>query len=387
MNITKYRSVTLTTIFILLISFTYCEQKERGFAKNTQSAEINETALLFAGKELTKESKLYQYSQSAFYKSYSQQMASGWNRLQKPNLQKITDWWQKHRPSRHSDAVLYPFSGPDIMNALTFFPDADSIIMFGLEPPGVIPAPAGMSADQITRGLNGLRGSLGDILHMNFFKTEGMAAEMSNKSFNSIGGIIMYFLATNGYTVVDAKKIAIDAKSEVVPGKPSDDQINWQNPPKSRVPGVEISFRKGSGKTKTVRYYMLNVIDQALATSSPNFIPYIKKEGPYATIIKSASYLMHNDNTKFTKIRAAIMESTNYLVQDDSGMPLRYFKADKWKLAFHGYYNGPIGLFANRMQNDLKKAFDAGSTGRLPFSYGYVYKPGQSNLMTAEKIK
>ncbi len=387
MNISRNRSVIVTTLFILLASFTYCTQKENGFAKNTVSPEINDTALLFAGKDLPKESKLFRYSQSAFYKSYRQQMSSSWNSMQKPNLQKITGWWQKHRPARHSGSVLYPFSGPDIMNALTFYPDCDSIIMFGLEPPGVIPDPSGMTADQITRGLNGLRASLGDILHMNFFKTEGMAAEMSNKSFNSIGGIIMYFLATNDYTIVDARKIVIDAKSEVVPGTPSDDRINWQNPPKSRIPGVEISFRKGSGRTKTVRYYMLNVIDHALETSSPNFIPYLRKEGPYATILKSASYLMHNDNVKFTKIRAAILESTGYLVQDDSGIPLRYFKQDKWKLAFHGYYDGPIGLFANRMQRDLKKAMDEKSTGRLPFSYGYDYKPGQSNLMTAEKIK
>jgi hypothetical protein len=35
----------------------------------------------------------------------------------------------------------------------------------------------------------------------------------------------------------------------------------------------------------------------------------------------------------------------------------------------------------------LKKEMDAKSTGRLPFSYGYVYKQGQSNLMTVEKIK
>jgi hypothetical protein len=214
-----------------------------------------------------------------------------------------------------------------------------------------------------------------------------MAAEMSNKSFNSTAGIIMYFLATNGYTVTDARKIAVDAKSEVVPGAATDDQIDWQKPPRSRVPGVEISFRKGAGKVQIVRYYMLNVIDSALAASSPNFIPYLKKEGPYAVIIKSASYLMHNDKIKFTQIRAAVMGSAKFIVQDDSGVPLRYFKAGEWKLAFHGYYNGPIGLFANRMQNDLKKAFDTGSTGKLPFSYGYVYKPGQSNLMTAERIK
>jgi hypothetical protein len=387
MNITKRKAVILTTIFFLLASFSYCGQKERGIAKSKEASILNEAALLFAGKEIPKESKLYQYAESAFYKSYSRQMESAWNSLQRPNLQKINEWWKAYKPSSYPDTVLYPFSGPDIMNALTFFPDADNYIMFGLEQPGIIPDPHAMTADQINRGLNGLRNSLGDILHMNFFKTEGMAAEMSNKSFNSIAGIIMYFLSTNGYTVVGARKIVIDAKSNVAAGNPSDNRIDWQNPPKSRVPGVEISFRKGSGKTQTVRYYMLNVIDHALAVSSPNFIPYIKKEGPYATIIKSASYLMHNDNVKFTKIRSAILATTDYLVQDDSGIPLRYFKPGKYKLDFHGYYNGPIGLFANRMQYDLKKAMDAKSTGRLPFSYGYVYKPGQSNLMTAERIK
>jgi hypothetical protein len=372
---------------MLLVSFSYCGQKDGGIAKAGESLKISETALLFAGKELPKESTLYPYTQSAYYKSYGRQMASSWDMMQKPNQKKIGDWWSAHRPARSYTNVLYPFSGPDIMNALTFFPDAESIIMFGLEPPGVIPDPHSMDAARITQGLNGLRSSLNDILHMNSFKTEGMAAEMSNKSFNSIAGIVMYFLATNGYTVTGARKIAIDANSNVVPGIPSDEKINWETPPKSRVPGVEISFRKEGGKTRRVRYYMLNVIDAALASSSPNFVPYLKKEGPYATILKSASYLMHNDEVKFTKIRAAVMGSTNYLVQDDSGVPLRYFAPDRWKLAFHGYYDGPIGLFANRMQKDLKKAMDEKSTGKLPFSYGYDYKPGQSNLMTAERTR
>jgi hypothetical protein len=384
---TKNKSVIMITIIILLASFSSCGQKESGFAKSGAPSKLNEAALLFAGKDLPKESKLFQYTETAFYKSYRQQMESSWNSLQKPNLQKIRDWWNGHKPARYPSSVMYPFSGPDIMNALTFFPDGDNYIMFGLEPPGIIPDPHSMNAEQIHHGLNGLRGSLGDILHMNFFKTEGMAAEMSNKSFNGIAGIIMYFLATNGYEIIDVRKIVIDAKSEVAPGMPSDEKIDWQKPPKSRIPGVEISFRKASGNKQTVRYYMLNVIDHALDTSSPNFIPYIKKEGPYAVIIKSASYLMHNDNEKFTQIRAAILASMKYLVQDDSGIPLRYFKSDTWKLSFHGYYNGPIGLFANRMQKDLKKEMDAKSTGRLPFSYGYVYKQGQSNLMTAEKIK
>ncbi|OHD68396.1 MAG: hypothetical protein A2W19_14355 [Spirochaetes bacterium RBG_16_49_21] len=371
----------------LLISFTLCGKSDHGFAVNRESVQLNEAALLLAGKDLPKDSKIYPYTQTAFYRSYKEQINGAWNRFQKPNLQKIKDWWRKYGSAPDSRTVLYPFSGPDIMNALVFFPDNDTYILFGLEPPGVIPAPGSMSTEEITRGLNGLKSSLGDILRMNFFKTEGMAAELSSKSFNSITGLIMYFLATNGCTLLNVRKIAIDAQSNLDPGTPADERIQWQNPPRSRVPGVEISFKKNSGKVQIIRYFMLNVIDYALTAFSPNFIPYLKKEGPFATIIKSASYLMHNDTAKFTQIRAAILAETKYLLQDDSGIPLRYFKPDQWKLGFHGYYDQPIGLFSNRMQPDLKKAMAAGSTGPLPFSYGYDCKPGQSNLMTAQRIK
>jgi len=371
----------------LLITFLLATSAGCGYANNEDPSPLNEAALLLSGRSLPEKSKIYPYTETSFYKSYKLQMEAAWNKFQKPNLQKIREWWQKHSPAAYSKTVLYPFSGPDIMNALTFFPDADTYLMFGLEAPGIIPAPHAMTAEQITKGLNGLKRSLGDILQMNFFKTEGMAAELSNKSFNSITGLIMYFLSTNGYTVLEATKITIDAAGNLSPGTQSDARINWQNPPRSRVPGVEISFRKGSGKIQRVRYFMLNVIDNALANSSPNFIPYLKKQGPFAVIIKSASYLMHNDKEKFTRIRAALLETSDFLLQDDSGIPLRYFKQNEWKLGFYGYYNGPIGLFGNRMQPDFKKAMDAKSTGILPFSYGYVYKPGKSNLMTAEKIK
>ncbi len=387
MTLLKNRLLIISTIVIAIVGQAQCGNNEVGYARNDGTTELHDTALLFAGKELPRNSKLYEFSRSDYYQSYGKQMKSGWTRLQKPNLEKIRNWWSSYKPSRYSNNVLYPFSGPDIMNALTFFPDADTYIMFGLEPPGILPKPHDMDTTQIIRGLNGLRNALGDILHMNFFKTIGMAADMSNTTFSSTVGIILYFLATNDYTIVDARRIAIDASANIAEGIPSDDRINWQNPPKSRIPGVEISFRKGSGKKQIVRYYMLNVIDYALTNFSPNFIPYLKKEGPYAVVIKSASYLMHNDNIKFTQIRTALLASMDYLVQDDSGIPLRYFDQEKWKLTFHGFYDRPIGLFANRAQPDLKKTMAEKSTGKLPFSYGYDYQQGQSNLMTAEKIK
>jgi hypothetical protein len=386
--------IRIFALFFIVIFFSCADKNnsELSAAKKDADSQIkniplNESAMILAGKSIDKNSKLYKFSSSAISQAYSKEINAAWKKFQEPNLKKISEWWKNHAPKKTYSKILYPFSGPDIMNALVFFPDADTYTMFGLEHPGVIPDMYNMTDAEIINGLKGLKNSLGTILHVNFFKTEGMAVELGAKSFNSITGLIMFFLSMNDYEIAGARKIIVNKDSLVEDALPADDKINWQNPPKSRVPGVEILFRKNGGKIQTVRYFMLNVIDNALATHSPNFIPFIDKNGQYAAVIKSASYLMHNQNDKFTKIRASVLNSCDYIVQDDSGVPLLFLSPDKWKVACHGYYDRPIALFANRAQKDLKEMFKKSSTGILPFSYGYDYRINESNLLTAEKIK
>ncbi|MCP4135363.1 MAG: hypothetical protein GY754_30620 [bacterium] len=397
MNNKQFLGIALTAILFSSFYIVYSckanpgsDPKNLAFVKNvTMNKALNETGLFLAGKGVPENSKLFPYTKKYYYQSYQKEIKNGWSKFQQPNLQKIQKWWIKHSPGQYNKTVLYPFSGPDIMNALVFFPDAKLYIMFGLEKPGIIPRAHNISEGSLTNGLIGLKTSLSSILHVNFFRTIGMGSQLGNKSFNGISGVICFFLSLNGYTLVGARKIAIDANSSIVPGIPLDNKTEWKYPPRSkRIPGIEISFRKGNGPVQKIRYYMLNVINYSLDRFSPNFVPYLKKEGPFSTIIKSASYLLHNDNTKFTKIRAAILSNTDYLVQDDSGAPLRYFSAAHWKLKFHGGYVRPIPKFSTvprLVQKDLRKAMKNKSTGVLPFSYGY--NSYQSNLMTAERIK
>jgi hypothetical protein len=155
---------------------------------------------------------------------------------------------------------------------------------------------------------------------------------------------------------------------------------------------VELTFTRAGGKPQTVRYFMLNIEDAALAKSSPNFLPWVKGLGPLATVIKSASYLMHRDSAhepapSFDQIRALVLAQSELIVQDDSGVPLKYFPRDRWKLGFHGAYDAPIAMFSTRLQKDLKLELSMNSTGRLPFNYGYNRKRGEANLMTAVRIQ
>jgi hypothetical protein len=351
-------------------------------AAYSQSPTLNDTALFLAGKKLSADSPLKKETSKKYYRQYQREITAGWSNFQEKNLASMKTWWKSHGINHVEKNILYPFSGPDVMNVLMFYPDGDSYTLFGLEKPGLIPDTRGMNGTEIRQGLNGVRRSLNTILNVNFFRTKGMAKKLGNESFNGIAGLVMIFLSKLDYTIVDARHIAIDSSSNLVDGTKSDLKINWENPPASkRIPGVEITFRKGNGKKQTIRYFNLNVIDYALKTQSPNFLPYIQKNAPYSTFLKSASYLMHNDDIKFTKIRAAILKSSNSIVQDDSGVPLRYFPAKKWNVAFHGIYEQPIALFKHRYQSDLRAAMKKNTSGVLPFSYGYNYQKGKSNLM------
>jgi hypothetical protein len=351
---------------------------------------LAETARFLAGKGVEPDSKLADYAQARFYAEYSEQTRSSWKHFQQPNLDRMRTWWASYAPAKYS-TVLYPFSGPDLANALAFFPDADSYLMFGLEPPGVIPDLQAMQEDAITAGLNGLQASLGTIFQVNFFITKKMEKKLGKESFNSITGLLLFFLAMNDCEVTGARRIAIGPGGVLEPGTATDDSIDWRSPPRSRVPGVEITFKRSDGKPQTVRYFMVNVADASLEKNSPRFLPYLKSQGRFVTLLKSASYLMHKDGMRepahFEQIRSLILTESDFLVQDDSGVPLRLFARDKWKLLFHGRYDAPISLFTKYLQKDLKVEMQRNSTGKLPFSYGYDYKPGESNLMTAERIQ
>jgi hypothetical protein len=388
-NIMSRINVKIIRIFMVFFITNFIAAS---IAKDVQSAEIsielpiNITALFLAGMDLPPNNNLEKFTQTTFYKSYKTDFSTGWERFQKPNLDKMRNWWQEKIALTYDKDILYPFSGPDIMNVLTFFPDGDTYIMFGLEPVGTVPIPYDASVLDIINGLKSIRKSLNTIFSVNFFKTIDMTEDIKNNSFSGISALLMVFLVKCGYTIIDAKNIIIDNQSTLVSWETSDAKINWQNPPASqRIPGIEVSFKKGNGKTQVVRYFNLNVIDENLK-KLPNFIQYITKNASYATMLKSASYLMHNDNMKFTKIRAAILDSSDFIIQDDSGIPIRYFKNNKWAVSLHGVYNKPISLFANKYQLDLKEAYKL-STGILPFSYGYDYKKNESNLLAAKKIK
>jgi hypothetical protein len=72
-------------------------------------------------------------------------------------------------------------------------------------------------------------------------------------------------------------------------------------------------------------------------------------------MLKAASYL--NSRDYFSKTRNYILKSSNMVVQDDSGIPYKYFIDGTWDVKLYGGYKKVIPLFSSRIQPDMVRAY------------------------------
>ncbi len=328
------------------------------------SALCNQTARFMAGRELPEKSILNKLTADKRYRRYSTVIDKSWNNYLAKNMGKIRAWRNSHLPEKYDTALFYPFSGPDVLHPLTFFPHAKDIIMFGLEPVGAIPDPVNLGTDRAVRYLWGLPRVLNFTLKHAFFVTLDMGKKVGRNPYTGITGIMMFFLAREGYEVCHVRKIWLNKKSEIVEKKPAG--IYW-----NRIPGVEIIFMKeGENFLRRVRFFRLDISDRS--RQFPLFSRFIEKGPMYTTIIKSASYLMHH-RLGFLRIRNLILKKSSSILQDDSGMPHSVLSEKVWKISYYGQYHRPLKVFKMHYQKDLKKLVKMNSSGPLPFEYGYGY--------------
>jgi len=338
----------------------------------------NDTAMFLAGVDVPESSPLYRMTLDKRYVAYKKEIEHGWSALQKPNQKKIETWKLKHLNREFTPTVLYPFSGPDILNALLFFPRGEEYILFALEPPGAVPQLNGDDPEAVFKGLEDLKKILNTVIWVNFFRTNNMRVEIGTSEYTGAVNVMMWFISRSGYEVTGAKNIWLNSRGKIAIRMPDTDE--------QPIPGAEIIFRTSpGGGTKRIRYFQIDVSNQSLA-ANPHFIGFLEKQGRCTTILKSASYLMYLDN-EFDMIRSFILSTSDYILQDDSGIPFRHFEPDKWNLTLHGTYDKPIDLFTHKFQPDFKDSMLKRSTGPLPFCYGYHYRKNESNLMLAERIK
>jgi hypothetical protein len=340
---------------------------------HAKSELLTDTAKTLAGINVDAKSKLVALQKSNSWQSHQSFYQTSWSKLDAQQLTKVRDWTTKELQDVNatSPTILYPFSGPDFLYSYSLFPEAKQFVLAGLEPVGNVPDLTSLNVSQQNMKLQEARSSLYAILQFSFFRTNDMKVDLQKQG---VLPILYVFLARTKNRILNVQYIGLDQDGKV------------QQFQKGMVSGVKIAFvPEGESEARNLYYFSTDLSNDGLK-KRPEFVKFANQLDNKVTYLKAASYLMHNES--FSEIRSLILASSNYLLQDDSGMPLKSFASSQWDLKFYGSYNRPIGLFSNSYQADLRKVYQADSSIKpLNFGIGYKFGVNESNLMLAAAKK
>lgn len=340
---------------------------------------LNSIAELIAG--MPGPDNVYGYvSETNDFKAFSKTFDKRWESFDSSRLSRLQEFRDNEiaKVVKPEQTLFYPFSGPDILYAYTFFPSASRYVMVGLEPVGTLPSFKEGEKDSLDKYFNKINTSLNAILKYSFFRTESMGKDLRNQEVNGTLHLLFLFLKRTGNSIVSAKPLTIDSTGNPVYVA----SFEALKAMKVSTRGVEIKFLTKNNELKTVCYYSLNAADGGLKYNK-GFTAYLKGLGTVNTYLKGASYLMHK--SYFSIIRNVILSQSTNVVQDDSGIAFHYYTESgrAWKYTFYGRYIRPIPMFSQFYQKDLDSTYKAAGSKDIGFGIGYNFKDKNSNFMIA----
>ena len=339
-------------------------------ARSIEAVATDDTARFLAGLQPSSSSPLAAFTNDPAWVSHARNLNSMFAREESVQLSKVREFSKKYLTDKH-DTMLYMFSGPDFLYATSFFPNASTYVLAGLEPVGAVPELTSLSPSIIDEELGSLEGSMSSLFSFSFFITQKMKTQLREGPVYGTLPILYVLLARTGKTIYEVNFVSLDEQGKLV----VDELVATK---RNAAPGVKIIFSDGNGPKQTLYYFSTNLADGSFQRSG--FSAFLARLGPADSLIKSASYLLHNGN--FAGVRKLLLNNSATIVQDDSGIPLAYFEATKWRVQAFGHYAGPISMFANFYQPRMAELFQ--SAGPLEFGIGYRWRKNESNLLVAQ---
>ena len=341
---------------------------------------LTDQARIFAGMQPLSAARYQRLTSCKGWTVHHKLFEENWAKLDK-RLQGMSQWRAAEMGgiSTTGATLFYPFSGPDFLNADVFFPDCEKSVYISLESTGSVPSPE-VSESVFTNFVEDIRASLSTIFVRNYFITQHMMRQFHTPYLKGNLAVFMVFLARRDCAIVSVNKIHIDSAGTLV-AAPRDSG----NAGKKEIAGMEIQYIKARPSGSIVRhlyYFPVDIQDSALK-HKPQMQAYLRSLGDMVMFAKAASYCLHGDN--FSIFRDLCLRA-RVVLEDDSGIPYRFFKPDAWAVTLYGNYTKPIKDFNYGYQKDLENEFHAGKNVKaLPFNIGYHWEDSFSSLILATR--
>ena len=306
-------------------------------------------------------------------------MASNWGQA-RSRISVIQSWREQQVKisGAYNKTLLYPFSGPDFLNAYALFPDHPLYIFFSLERPGTLPDLESVRPAQFGKMLHDVRSAFRDIFERNYFITDYMSKQLTTPWIRGTVPIMATMMALMDLRIIRIEPI------DLFPELTNSYEALEAKRPRKLMVGVRIDFQSANGGPLHQMYYFsVDAADKWLEFY-PGFLDWVAQHRPASALLKSASYLLHD--SQFEKTRAMILSSANYVIQDDTGIPYRFLQQAPWRIRLYGRYHKPIKGLRYGYQADLESAYRARTdVSDLPFPFGYHWRGKQSGLLIANR--
>lgn len=291
------------------------------------------------------------------------------------------------RPKDLPTVVVYPFGGGDLVSALATFPDATEITTISLEPAGDIRPIDRLAPDFLAHELASHRSHLERL----FEKAHSRTDNLEKESRTELPGEILFALAAlvvHGYEPVSLRYFHIRPDGTLSWVAQSDvDAAKTPGQRRALFANVEVRFRRAStpdAPVRTVRHVSYNLDDDHLR-AAPGLLAHLSAKGKVSAMTKAATHLLWNDH--FSLIRGWLVEHTDWMVSDSTGLPPRIATPAGYVQETYGTFDGPspFGDPDGNDAADVKKLFASQPARELPFRYGYPDNHGHAHLIITHR--
>jgi hypothetical protein len=316
------------------------------------------------------------------WQEHRDQVQAGWAKVKQGRGGMMARWRDGAIRSACSGSrtLLYPFSGPDFMNAYVLFPGCKNYILFGLELPGEVPEIEKLDRAGLAKLLTDVRVAVGDLVERNYFITSRMSRQLHTSQLKGTVPVLIASMALAGVEVKSVEPLELPTVT-----RPEDEnEPQAVVKPLRKLRAVQITFqRPGAPKAQTLQYFSIDATNKGLAPY-PEFLTHLRSAKPAPMLIKSASYLLQDK--QFRTMRDTLLDTAEFLVQDDTGMPYAVLKENGWEMQLYGGYRKPINPFHWAYQAKLDAAYKTTTPAELPFAFSYHWSGGKSNAMVARRV-
>lgn len=352
------------------------------------SSRWQEQALLLAGRRLPPESPFYELSLCPSFRKHAAAMETFWNQVRKDSLDQMTSWRNRNVPGDLAhNPVVYPLSGADYLNAYGLFPDAPRYLFIALEAPGTIPDLYRMTEAEREEGLASIRRAVATVASVNYMKSKILRKELSNAYIPGTLPVFLMLAGGLGHVVKEVRPVTLDESGNLQESDWQADapMLAWRRngATPEAIRGIRLEVRDLERlQDKTIVYLQVRLRAEAVSEGTREG-RFLRKIHNCNTIFKAAVYLLHNND--YDPVRRFVLDRSDLILQDDSGLPYSFFHPEEWEEHLFGTYTRipPLGGIPDPPQQpQLAQRYRAHSEPlTFPYGYGVLQGRGKSNLM------